>query len=190
MNILEMKQELPPEARTQPQPPAPAIAEEVVDIDGVPVESQNEPSRQLWEARGLTAEQGYSLMASQGFIVKGPKEVRSSEAIIDDVIKCGGDTVRFVLASMNDHLANNQTKPQAREQNPLPAARDEGSSSAAPDFVGMPMARAIKLASADGFRVKMSGSGTVAQQFPEAGARMSLNGAVGSPTLTLFGEEQ
>jgi len=183
MNILEMKQELPPEARTQPEPPAPMIAEGVVDIDGVPVEAQDAPSRPLWEARGLTAEQGYSLMASQGFIVTGPKGERSSGAIIDDVIKCGGDTVRFVLASST-------TKLSVEEQNPTITARDERSSSAAPDFVGMPMARAIKLASADGFRVKMSGSGTVAQQFPEAGARLSLIEAVGSPTLTLFGEEQ
>ncbi|MFI5200757.1 MAG: penicillin-binding transpeptidase domain-containing protein [Candidatus Kapaibacterium sp.] len=181
MNILEMNHELPPEARTQPEPQAPMVTEGVVDIDGVPVESQDEPSRQLWEVRGLTAEQGRSLMASQGFVVAGPKDERSSESIIDDVIKCGGDTVRFVLASANS------VKSSVGEQNPTTAARDEQSS--APDFVGMPMARAIKLASADGFRVKMSGSGTVAQQFPEAGARVS-NEAAGSPTLTLFGEEQ
>jgi len=185
MNILEMNHELPPEARTQPEPQAPMVTEGVVDIDGVPVEAQEEPSRPLWEVRGLTAEQGRSLMASQGFVVAGPKGERSSDALIDDVIKCGGDTVRFVLASTTSN-----TKPAAGEQNPTIAARDEQSSSAAPDFVGMPMARAIKLASADGFRVKMSGSGTVAQQIPEAGARMSLIEAAGSPTLTLFGEEQ
>lgn len=194
MNLLEMNHELPPEARRQP-PQAPIITEGVADIDGVPVETQDEPSRPIWEVRGLTGEQGRSLMASQGFVVIGPSDKHSSESIIDDVIKCGGDTVRFVLAGMNDHLAMHQTKPKAGEQNPSIAVRDERSpgrdeQSSAPDFVGMPMARAIKLASADGFRVKMSGSGTVAQQFPEAGARMSLNGAAGSPTLTLFGEEQ
>ncbi len=172
MNILELKHELPPEARTAPAP-TPLIADGVVDIDGVPIEN-DEPDRPIWEVRGLTEEQGRTLLASQGFIVKGTNNNNSADDIIADVQKCGGDTVRFVLA-----------KPNAEQQTPATLA-----SEAAPDFVGMPMVRAIKLASAEGFRVKLTGSGTVTQQFPEAGARLNLSETVGSPTLSLFGEEQ
>ncbi len=95
-------------------------------------------------------------------------------SIIDDVIKCGGDTVRFALA-----------KPKADGDDTQTAAENSPQSCG-----GLPMARAIKLASADGFRVKTSGSGSVTKQFPDAGARLSANVTTGSPTLTLFGEEQ
>ncbi len=172
MNILEMNHELPPEARSAPEPQAPMVTEGVADVDGVPIES-DEPDRPVWEVRGLTEEQGRTLLASQGFIVDGTKDKASAENVIDNVIKCGGDTVRFVVA-----------KPSAEQP-----AEATFAAAAAPDFVGMPMARAIKLASAEGFRVRMTGSGTVSQQFPEAGARFSQNGPAGSPTLSLFGQE-
>ncbi len=171
-DILEMTGKLPPEARTVPKPSLPLVTEGVVDIDGVPVpRDSSKNSRQVWDVRGLTEEQGRSLLASQGFTVRMPKETDPA-SIIDDIEKCGGDTVRFALAKP---IAEGET---ARE------------SSTAPNLVGLPMARAIKLASADGFRVRADGSGSVAKQFPDAGSRLSLSEATGSPTLTLFGEEQ
>jgi hypothetical protein len=175
MNILEMNGKLPPEARS-PQKPAevPMITEGVVDIDGIPVPQNDKDSRPVWDVRGMTAEQGRSLLASQGFVVNMTKEgIAEPTSIIDDVIKCGGDTVRFALA-----------KPKVEDGDPQSTAE------VAPNLVGLPMARAIKLASADGFRVKTAGSGAVTKQFPDAGARLSANIATGSPTLTLFGEEQ
>jgi cell division protein FtsI (penicillin-binding protein 3) len=175
MNILEMTGKLPPEARTTPKPLAvPAVTEGVVDIDGMPVPLNDKDSRPVWDVRGMTAEQGRSLLASQGFVVSMTKSAQlDPEGVIDDVIKCGGDTVRFALA-----------KPKAEEGDAQTTAE------VAPNLVGLPMARAIKLASADGFRVRADGSGSVAKQFPDAGARLSANVATGSPTLTLFGEEQ
>ncbi len=128
----------------------------------------------MWDVRGMTAEQGRSLLASQGFIVSMTKQGQSEPtSIIDDVIKCGGDTVRFALAKPVAEGDDTQTDAEV-----------------APNLVGLPMARAIKLASADGFRVKTAGSGSVTKQFPDAGARLGANVATGSPTLTLFGEEQ
>jgi cell division protein FtsI (penicillin-binding protein 3) len=175
MNILEMNGKLPPEARGAQKPAeVPLITEGVVDIDGIPVPQNDKDSRPVWDVRGMTAEQGRSLLASQGFVVNMTKEGQlEPTSIIDDVIKCGGDTVRFAL-----------TKAKAEDSDPQSTAE------VAPNLVGLPMARAIKLASADGFRVKTAGSGSVAKQFPDAGARLSANVATGSPTLTLFGEEQ
>jgi len=175
MNILEMTGKLPPEARSTPKPTEmPLITEGVVDIDGIPVPQNNKDSRPVWDVRGMTAEQGRSLLASQGFVVNMTKQGQSEPtSIIDDVIKCGGDTVRFALAKPKADAGDVQTTAEV-----------------APNLMGLPMARAIKLASADGFRVKTTGSGSVTKQFPDAGVRMSANLATGSPTLTLFGEEQ
>ena len=154
MNILEMNGKLPPEARGAPKPAeVPLITEGVVDIDGIPVPQNDKDSRPVWDVRGMTAEQGRSVLASQGFVVSLSKEgVVAPTSIIDDVIKCGGDTVRFALA-----------KPKTEGDDTQDTAET------APNLVGLPMARAIKLASADGFRVKTAGSGSVAKQFPDAG---------------------
>ena len=119
------------------------------------------------EARGLSAQAGRALLASEGFVVLGPKD---ASGVIDKIEKCGGDTVRFVL-----------TKSKS--------ADDDERTNLAPNLIGMPMARAIKFASASGFRVKTSGSGTVAKQFPNAGVQLA-DGSGSSPTLTLFGAEQ
>lgn len=169
-DIMEMNGTLPPEARSVPKLTAPLVTEGVVDIDGVPVpRDSSKNSREIWDVRGLTEEQGRSLLASQGFTVRMPRETDPA-AIIDDVQKCGGDTVRFALAK------------------PIAEGESAQSNNTAPNLVGLPMARAIKLASADGFRVRADGSGPVARQFPDAGSR--LGEAAGSPTLTLFGTEQ
>ncbi len=75
------------------------VTEGVVDIDGIPVPQNDKDSRPVWDVRGMTAEQGRSLLASQGFVVNMTKEgIAEPTSIIDDVIKCGGDTVRFALA--------------------------------------------------------------------------------------------
>ena len=188
MKILEMNGKLPPEARGVLKQEPPAVTEGVVDIDGTLLATGSGEPRPVWDVRGLTAEQGRSLLASQGFVVLGAKPndksssialIGNASGIIEDVQKCGGDTVRFVLAKpiTEDEIAR---APQA---------------TVAPNLVGMPMARAIKLASADGFRVKTSGSGAVTKQFPDPGSalrdvRSILTEAIGSPTITLFGEEQ
>ncbi len=173
MDIMEMTGTLPPEARTQPKPTQPLVTEGVVDIDGIPVTPRDPDTRPMWDVRGLTAEQGRSVLASQGFIVLASKS-KDDREIIADVQKCGGDTVRFAL------VTDASSEP----------GQNNGSANATvtPDLMGMPMTRAIKLAAADGFRVRTSGSGAVEKQFPTAGATLST--AYGSPTLTLFGEEQ
>jgi beta-lactam-binding protein with PASTA domain len=170
-----------------PKQEPPAVTEGVVDIDGTLLATGSGEPRPVWDVRGLTSEQGRSLLASQGFIVLGQKPIDktsnaasvAASSIIEDVQKCGGDTVRFVLAKpvSEDEIAR------------APAA------TVAPNLVGMPMARAIKLASADGFRVKTAGSGEVTKQFPEAGSPLSNVRSIStelapSPTLTLFGNEQ
>ena len=179
MKILEMNGKLPTEARGLPKQQPPAVTEGVVDIDGTLLVTASGEPRPVWDVRGLTAEQGRSLLASQGFVVLGATQGDASSNIIDDVQKCGGDTVRFVLAKpvSEDEIAR------------APAA------TVAPNLLGMPMARAIKLASADGFRVKTAGSGAVTKQFPDAGSVLSnvrsiSTESAGSPTLTLFGNEQ
>ena len=50
------------------------ITEGVVDIDGIPVPQNDKDSRPVWDVRGMTAEQGRSLIASQGFVVNMTKE--------------------------------------------------------------------------------------------------------------------
>ncbi len=177
LKILAMTGKLPPDAIAKPRQDVPVLSEGVVDIDGTVLSVRDNDARQMSDVRGLTGEQGRSLLASQGFVVRGGKDANSDRAIIEDVQKCGGDTVRFVFASEDN-------KSAAGEQ------INKAQITAAPNLVGMPMARAIKLAAADGFRVKTSGAGYVAKQFPDAGTRLSMNDPNGSPTLTLFGEEQ
>jgi len=168
MKVMEMNGTLPMEARTREKIEVPQVNEGVVDIDGTLLTTRDMGPREVpEEARGLSAQAGRALLASEGFVVLGPKD---AVGVIDKIEKCGGDTVRFVLA-----------KPKS--------ADDDERTNVAPNVVGMPMSRAIKFASANGFRVKTSGSGTVAKQFPNAGVQLAA-GPSGSPTLTLFGAEQ
>jgi len=54
-----------------------------------------------------------------------------------------------------------------------------------PNFIGMPMARAIKFAASTGIAIRLSGGGSVQKQTPEPGAAMTAD----KVTVTLFGEE-
>lgn len=166
--ILDMNGKLPAEARTQMKQEKPVVDEGVVDIDGVTLVTRTE-QRPMPNVLGLSVEQGRSLLASQGFVVRGAPKDDADEGIIDNIEKCGGDTVRFVVVRPN--------------------AKQEDRAISVPALVGLPMTRAIKYASAKGLRVRASGAGTVTKQLPEAGALVS-NGPAGSPSISLFGEEQ
>ena len=169
MRILDMNGKLPAEARTQVKQNKPVVDEGVVDIDGVLLTTRSE-QRPMPNVLGLSVDQGRSLLASQGFVVRGaPTNAKDDDGIIDNIEKCGGDTVRFVVV-----------RPNAKQEDraiPVPA------------LVGLPMTRAIKYASAKGLRVRANGAGTVTKQQPEPGTLVS-NGPAGSPSISLFGEEQ
>jgi membrane peptidoglycan carboxypeptidase len=170
MRILDMDGKLPSEARTQVKQEKPVVDEGVVDIDGVVLTTRSE-QRPMPNVLGLSVDQGRSLLASQGFVVRNVAGDAGKDdvGIIDNVEKCGGDTVRFVVVRPN--------------------AKQEDRAIAVPALVGLPMTRAIKYASAKGLRVRANGAGTVTKQQPEPGTLVS-NGPAGSPSISLFGEEQ
>jgi cell division protein FtsI (penicillin-binding protein 3) len=168
MRILDMNGTLPGVARTQTRQEKPAVDEGVVDIDGTLLTTRSE-QRQMPNVLGLSVDQGRSLLASQGFVVRGASSNDASDGIIDNVEKCGGDTVRFLIVHPN--------------------ARQEDRAVAMPTLVGIPMTRAIKYASAKGLHVRANGLGTVMRQDPSPGTALNME-ASGSPTVTLFGEEQ
>ncbi len=169
MRIMDMNGTLPAEARTQMKQEKPAVDEGVVDIDGMLLTTRSE-QRQMPNVLGLSVEQGRSVLASQGFVVRGALAKDAQDGIIDNVEKCGGDTVRFQIVH--------------------PDARQEDRAVAMPALVGLPMTRAIKYASAKGLRVHANGQGTVTRQEPNPGALLGMEATGGSPTVTLFGEEQ
>src|ERR1035437_2135219 len=140
MRIMDMNGTLPGVARTQTRQEKPAVDEGVVDIDGTLLTTRSE-QRQMPNVLGLSVDQGRSLLASQGFVVRGASSNDASDGIIDNVEKCGGDTVRFLIVHPN--------------------ARQEDRASAMPTLVGIPMTRAIKYASAKGLHVRANGLGTV-----------------------------
>ncbi|MDP4200356.1 MAG: penicillin-binding transpeptidase domain-containing protein [Bacteroidota bacterium] len=168
MQIMDMNGTLPAEARTQTRQEKPVVEEGVVDIDGTLLATRSE-SRQMPNVLGLSVDQGRSLLASQGFVVLGTSSRDAQDGIIDNVEKCGGDTVRFQIVRPNP--------------------RQEDRAIVVPTLVGLPMTRAIKYASAKGLRVHANGLGTVLRQEPGPGALLTLE-ASGSPTVTLFGDEQ
>lgn len=167
MRVLDMNGELPAEARTQMKQDHPLVDEGVVDIDGTLLTTRSE-QRAMPDVLGLPVDQGRSLLASQGFTVVGVAP--NATGVIDKIQKCSGDTVRFAV--IHDPTPGTARGPVAT-----------------PSLVGLPMARAIKYASAKGLHVKASGSGAVIRQLPAAGALVSSENS-GSPTVTLFGEEQ
>ncbi len=172
MRILDRDAKLPVEARTKEIIAPPTVSEGVVDIDGTPLTTKEESDRSIGDVRGLSVEAGRALLASQGFTVMGAKD---QPGVIDKVQKCGGDTVRFIVAKPIQQSDDDRSKEPS-----VPLV--------APDLVGMPIARAIKFASASGLRVTASGTGNVTRQSPEAGAALVITPA-GSPSIMLFGEE-
>ena len=173
MHILDMDGKLPPEARTQPKLDKPLVDEGVVDIDGTLLSTRDANARAMPDVRGLTAESGRLLLASQGFTVIGAKD---GIGVIDKVEKCGGDTVRLSI-----------TKPAMQDDGRVGT---QSATKVVPDMVGMPMARAIGYAASKGLRVVANGSGVVKKQFPEANTPVDQTFGASSPTVTLFGDEQ
>jgi cell division protein FtsI (penicillin-binding protein 3) len=164
MHILESNGKLPPEARSAVPATTPMVDEgATIVIDGTvlnPHEAQS--SREMPEVRGLTGEAGRSLLASQGFFVIG---ATNADGIIERAEKRGGDSVLLRIR-------------------PRTAGIAEAEKVSVPDFVRLPMARAMKFGAMNSVRTKLVGQGNVARQFPEAGASVDKNGIV-----TLFGDE-
>jgi cell division protein FtsI (penicillin-binding protein 3) len=166
MRILEMNGKLPIEAKTT-KVSAPMVDEGgTIEIDGTVLGMrERETSRDMPEVRGLTLEAGKSLLASQGFVVLGGSKMTG---MIDRVEKVGGDTVRCIVSK------------QSEEGDP-----DQVEMTVAPDFVGMPLTRALRYGTMNGIRTKAVGKGNVVKQFPLAGIAIDSK----NPVITLFGEE-
>jgi cell division protein FtsI (penicillin-binding protein 3) len=169
MRVLEMNGTLPNEARSTAKEQKPLVDEGVVEIEGTVLNARDEDHREMPEVRGLSSEAGRELLASQGFTVVNAK---TEQGIIDKVQECGKDSVRFLLSRPKEDDRHAQSN----------AGRQ------VPEFSGMPMARAIKIAASKGWRVRAVGAGSVTKQFPVAGSTVELESGQ-SPTVTLFGAE-
>jgi cell division protein FtsI (penicillin-binding protein 3) len=178
MHIMDMNGTLPAEARAQPKEVKPRVDEGVVDIDGTLLSTREGGTREMPDVRGLTVESGRSLLASQGFTVIGAKD---GSGIIGKVEKCSRDTVRFVI--VDDRSSTKAMQNGARASGVL-------ATNVVPDMVGMPIARAIAYASANGLRVVANGTGIVKRQIPPANTAIEPSQSNVSPTVMLFGEEQ
>lgn len=165
MRILEMNGKLPPEARAPVQDAKPKVDEgAVVEIEGTILKQQRaEESREMPDVKGLSIEAGKSLLASQGFVVLNT----ATTGVVDRIEKVGEDTVRIVAR----HSSPEESKPDDHL--------------VAPDFLGMPISRAMKVGTMSGVRTKVVGQGKVKSQVPAAGAPLDRQ----NPIITLFGDE-
>ncbi|MEP7236195.1 MAG: penicillin-binding transpeptidase domain-containing protein, partial [Ignavibacteriota bacterium] len=170
MSILEQTGKLPTDARSQPVvPPEVAVDAGVVEIDGTLLRpNDRDNDRELPDVRGLSQDVARSTLAAQGFTVVG----HSSSGVVERITRFGGDSVRFILRSAN-----------TEEETPKPTG--ESQMVEVPDFINMPMARAMKFGAASNLRVHLVGEGKVERQFPEAGAKLDSK----NPMVTLFGDE-
>lgn len=165
VRVLEMTGKLPAEARMAPAPVKAAVDEGgPIEIEGTILNQKDEEeSREMPDVRGLSVEAGQSLLASQGFTVIAP-----AKGVIERAEKEGGDTVRFIVAKGAET-----------------GMKREVQSVRIPNFVGMPVGRAMKLATTNNMQVRVVGEGKVQKQFPESGATFDKN----NPVIMLFGEE-
>ncbi len=171
MSILEQTGKLPPDARAPGAVPIPSIADEggVVEIEGTILntrEKDNAIDRDMPDVRGLPMDLAKRVLSSQGFTVASGNEV----GVVERAIKFGGDSVRLVIRTAT---AKDDSKSGL------------SSDTETPNFLGMPMARAMKFAAASNVRVKFVGDGKVVRQTPDAGATIDAQ----NPTVTLFGDE-
>ncbi len=169
LSILEQTGKLPPDARA----PMPTITQNApeeggsLEIEGTVIrtkERDDNTDRDMPDVRGLTLDLAAKVLSSQGFSV----QKADAKGVVERAIRFGGDSVKLILHSATD------TAP--------PSANSAGE---APNFVGMPMARAMKYAAASNVRVKFVGDGNIVRQLPEAGATLDAQ----NPTITLFGDE-
>lgn len=166
IGILDMNGKLPPAARSQ-EPLV--MATGPVDAGAAP--EMNEPvvrdnmgEREMPNVRGLSAESARSILASQGFEVIGSVPA----GIVEQVEVVNDESVKLIVQERNPSDNLRRTLAEV------------------PNFIGMPMARAIKFAASTGVGIRLSGSGSVLKQVPEPGAAIS---ATEKPIVTLFGEE-
>ncbi len=167
VGILDMTGKLPLQARAkQPQhAPMPDIAEAgALEVEGVVVMPNTSLDRELPDLRGFTTDAARSVLASQGFTVAG----KPASGIVEKAIRTEGGEIELII------------RGQAAADDIAPA-----SVSTAPDFIGMPIARALKFAASGGIRIKILGEGKVARQSPEPGAELDA----ADPSITLFGAE-
>jgi cell division protein FtsI (penicillin-binding protein 3) len=162
--ILDMNGKLPPEGRSN-QP----LLTTAGPIDGgaapeisEPIVTETSDIRELPNVRGLKSELARSLLASQGFIVSQSVPA----GIVEQVEIVNDGSVKLTV--------------RAHE---LP--EEKRILSEVPNFIGMPMARAIKFAASTGIGIRLTGSGSVLRQEPEAGASITTEKTI----VTLFGEE-
>jgi cell division protein FtsI (penicillin-binding protein 3) len=171
MGILDMNGKLPPEARGgQPMMAAaqPAVDEGgALEIDGTVVLPRSEnDDREMPDVRGLAVETARSILASQGFSVLATEK----KGVVEQANKFGGDSVRLTIRAQM--LTGDEAPRQTQEVE-------------MPDFIGMPMARAMKYAATSGLRARFVGDGSVTKQMPDAGSKLDAR----NPAVTLFGEE-
>jgi beta-lactam-binding protein with PASTA domain len=158
-----MNGKLPPEARSH-EPLVTALGP--VDAGAAPETNEvvvaENTTRELPNVRGLKAEIARSVLASQGFIV--PTSVPAG--IVEQVELEHDGSVKLIVRE-HEVVGDRQMLAEV------------------PNFIGMPMARAIKFAASTGIGIRLSGSGSVLRQEPEAGAAILSEKTI----VTLFGEE-
>jgi membrane peptidoglycan carboxypeptidase len=163
VHLLEMDGKLPVEARVT-QPDAKPLIDEgaPIVIDGTVLDQhETDGVREMPEVRGLTTESARSLLASQGF--RAPTS--TPDGIVERVERTTGDSVRLVLQS---RTTDNTAPAKVR----------------VPDFVKLPISRAMKFGALSNLHTKLVGQGIVKRQFPEPGTSVDKNSVV-----TLFGDE-
>ncbi len=163
VHLLEMDGKLPIEARVTAPDAKPLIDEGApIVIDGTVLDPHEADGiREMPEVRGLTTESARSLLASQGFRAS----MKTPDGIVERAERTSGDSVRLVLQPRtNDNTAPAKVR--------------------VPDFVKLPMSRAMKFGALSNLHTKLVGQGVVKRQFPESGTSVDKNSVV-----TLFGDE-
>ena len=171
MSILEQTGKLPIDARAPMPTPVPSMVDEggTVEIEGTILntrEKDNTIDRDMPDVRGLPMDLAKRVLTSQGFTVASGNEI----GVVERSIRFGGDSVRLVLRTAT-----------AKDDSNVGVISDTET----PNFLGMPMARAMKFAAASNVRVRFVGDGKVVRQTPDAGATIDAQ----NPTVTLFGDE-
>ncbi|HYM34534.1 MAG TPA: penicillin-binding transpeptidase domain-containing protein, partial [Steroidobacteraceae bacterium] len=173
MSILEQTGKLPSGARSA----QPAVVQNAPDeggsleIEGTIIrpkdQNDNVIDREMPDVRGLPIDLAKRVLGSEGFTVVKAND----DGVVERAEKVGGDSVRLVTraarADESDRLAGMTGTANA------------------PDFRGMPVARAMKFAAASNVRVQFVGDGKVVRQNPDPGAMLDER----NPTVTLFGDE-
>jgi beta-lactam-binding protein with PASTA domain len=118
------------------------------------------------DVRGLSIETARSILASQGFSVSAAEK----KGVVEQAARFGSDSVRLTVRAK---MVTGDEAPSQTQEVEMP------------DFIGMPMARAMKYAATSGLRARFVGDGSVSKQVPDAGSKLDAR----NPAVTLFGEE-